>query len=105
MEYLSIKEIADSLEVSKQRVYRCIKTNHINETLIETVKGNNVLKYDKQAVERIKQLLCGSTANDNNASNKASNDTVIEALLKQLEIKDKQIEALNERLAEVDRIL
>jgi IS30 family transposase len=105
LEYWSIKEIADSLGVSKQRVYRCIKTNHINEAVNEVVKGNNVLKYDKQAVERIKQLLGVGTANDKNASNKASNDTVIEALLKQLEIKDKQIEALNERLTEVNRIL
>jgi predicted DNA-binding protein YlxM (UPF0122 family) len=108
MEYFSIKEIADSLGVSKQKVYRCIKSNQINEAIIETVKGNNVLKYDKQAVERIKQLLGGSTANDNNASNasnEAHNDTSIEALLKQLEIKDKQIEALNERLAEANKIL
>jgi IS30 family transposase len=109
MEYLSIKEIADSLGVNKQKVYRCIKANHINEAVIEAVKGNNVLKYDKQAVERIKQLLNCCTDNSESVSNEAPyearNDTVIEALLKQLDIKDKQIAELNERLAEVNRIL
>jgi uncharacterized coiled-coil protein SlyX len=107
--YWSIKEIADSLGVSKQKVYRCIKVNHINEAVIEAVKGNNVLKYDNQAVERIRELLGSGTNNSKGASNEAPNeapyDAVFEALLKQLETKDKQIAELNERLAETNRIL
>ena len=56
-EYLSMKQIADQLNVSKQRVYRCIKSNCISEAHHEVVKGNTVLMYDNAAVERIKQLL------------------------------------------------
>lgn len=69
-EYLSMKQIADQLNVSKQRVYRCIKSNCISEAHHETV-----------------------------------HDTVYEALLKQLEIKDQQIKELNERLAEAHKSL
>lgn len=38
-EFLSMKQIADQLNVSKQRVYRCIKSNCINEAHSETVKN------------------------------------------------------------------
>ena len=48
MEYMSQKQIAEKLGVSKQKVYRCIKLNHIKEALHETVKGNTVLMYDMQ---------------------------------------------------------
>lgn len=97
-EYLSMKQIADQLNVSKQRVYRCIKSNCISEAHHEVVKGNTVLMYDIAAVERIKQLL-GVT------NNETVHDTVYEALLKQLEIKDQQIKELNERLAEAHKSL
>ncbi len=47
-ESYSIKEMADILGVSKQRVYRCIKVNHIKEIHTDVVKGNSVLKYDSK---------------------------------------------------------
>ena len=56
-QYLSTKEIADLLKVSKQRVYRCIKDNCINEALKEVVRGNTVYKYDSAAVTRIREIL------------------------------------------------
>ena len=108
-EFLSMKQIADQLNVSKQRVYRCIKSNCINEAHSETVKGNTVLMYDMAAVERIKQLL--GVTNDETVEvhrevhQEAVHDTVYEALLKQLEIKDQQIKELNERLAEAHKSL
>ena len=84
MEYYSIKQIADSLNISKQRVYRCIKSNHIKEVHRDTVKGNTVLMYDKASIDRIKQLLGVSdevhhdTVNDtvNDIVNDTVNDTV-----------------------------
>lgn len=108
-EYLSMKQIADQLNVSKQRVYRCIKSNCISEAHHEVVKGNTVLMYDIAAVERIKQLL--GVTNDETVEvhrevhQEAVHDTVYEALLKQLEIKDQQIKELNERLAEAHKSL
>lgn len=115
-EFLSMRQIADQLNVSKQRVYRCIKSNCISEAHHEVVKGNTVLMYDIAAVERIKQLL-GVTDNEavevhrevhqeaGEAHHETVHDTVYEALLKQLEIKDQQIKELNERLAEAHKSL
>ena len=108
-EYVSMKQIADQLNVSKQRVYRCIKSNCISEAHHEVVKGNTVLMYDNAAVERIKQFL-GVTNNETvevhrEAHQETVHDTVYEALLKQLEIKDQQIKELNERLAEAHKSL
>lgn len=101
MEYYSTKQIADSLNISKQRVYRCIKSNHIKEVHRDTVKGNTVLMYDKASIDRIKQLLgvSGEVHHD------TVDDTVNDTLLKQLEIKDNQIKELNERLKESQKAL
>ena len=59
MEYLSQKQIAEKLGYSKQKVYRCIKANHIKEAVVEVVKGNRVLMYDEVAVKQIESLIHG----------------------------------------------
>lgn len=100
-EYYSTKQIADSLNISKQRVYRCIKTNHIKEVHRDTVKGNTVLMYDKASIDRIKQLLGVS----DEVHHDTVDDTLYDTLLKQLEIKDNQIKELNERLKESQKAL
>ena len=108
-ESYSIKDMADILGVSKQRVYRCIRANHIKETHTDIVKGNSVLKYNKQVLEQIKELLEDSATISDEAHQKHSsdivNEIVYETLVEQLKIKDKQIEELNERLAEANRNL
>lgn len=98
MEYLSQKQIADKLNLPKQKVYRCIKLNHIKEAHTETVKGNTVLMYDKQAIEQIESILQGGASTSSEAHQKAVHDTVNEAVLKQLEI-------LNEQLKEKDKLI
>ena len=108
-EVYSIKEIADILGVSKQKVYRCIKTNHIKEIHTEIVKGNSVLKYDKQVLEQIKGIFEDTVTISDEVHKKHSsdivNDILYETLVEQLRIKDKQIKELNERLAEANRNL
>lgn len=108
-ESYSIKDMADILGVSKQRVYRCIRANHIKEMHTDTVKGNSVLKYDKRALEQIRELLEDSAAISDEAHQKHSsdivNDILYETLVEQLRIKDRQIKELNERLAEANRNL
>ena len=104
-EYYSTKQIADSLNISKQRVYRCIKSNHIKEVHRDTVKGNTVLMYDKASIDRIKQLLCVSDEVHHDTVDDTVNDTLYDTLLKQLEIKDNQIKELNERLKESQKAL
>lgn len=93
--------MADMLNVSKQRVYRCIKANHIAEAHREAVKGNTVLMYDRAAFMRIKSVLCVS----DEVHHETVNETHNEALVKQLEIKDNQINELNARLRETLKAL
>ena len=104
--------MADLLNVSKQRVYRCIKANHITEAHCEVVKGNTVLMYDIAAFMRIKNILTNDSASSeahhdvlHEAVNDTPNEAVHEALLKQLEIKDNQIMELNDRLREALKAL
>lgn len=108
-ESYSIKDMADILGVSKQRVYRCIRANHIKEMHTDIVKGNSVLKYDKQVLEQIREFLEDSANISDEAHQKHSsdivNDILYETLVEQLRIKDRQIEELNERLAEANRNL
>lgn len=115
MEFLSTKQIADRLGVSKQRVYRCIKKHCIKEAHSETVNGNTVLMYDNAAFIMISELL--SSGNDassetpeahqevhqevpNEAPNEALNETLYRTLLRQLDVKDEQIKQLHMDLAE-----
>lgn len=115
MEYLSQKQIAERLGVSKQRIYRCIKTHCISEAHSEVVKGNTVLMYDEQAIQQIKRVLDGGASNEVHhealneavceAPHEAVNEALYEALLKQLDIlneqlkeKDKQIDKLEQAL-------
>ena len=108
-EYLSTKQIADKLNLPKQKVYRCIKLNHIKEAHTETVKGNTVLMYDKQAIEQIESILQGGASTSSEVHQKAVHDTVnetvnetvlkqLDILNEQLKIKDKQIENLQKLL-------
>ena len=104
-EYLSTKQIADKLNLPKQKVYRCIKLNHIKEAHTETVKGNTVLMYDKQAIEQIESILQGGATTSNEAHQKAVNDTVNEAVLKQLEILNEQLKAKDKQIENLQKLL
>ena len=115
MEYLSQKQIAEKLGYSKQKIYRCIKANHIKEVATEVVKGNKVLMYDNQAVMQIESILKNGDSVSGEVhhevlqkTHEAHHDAVNDALLKQLDIlneqlkiKDKQIEDLSTALANV----
>lgn len=100
----TIKQIADELGIDKQRVYRYIRKNHINEAH----QKNGVMYYDEVAESSIKRAFLQKEPHQASASS----DTVIDVLVKQsemlkmeLEIKNKQIEELNERLAESQKLL
>lgn len=100
----TIKQIADELGVSKQRVYRFIKQNCINEAH----QRNGVMYYDDAAETRIKQ---GFLKNElyHEAHQNRINDTVIDAVIEllreELNQKNEQIQQLNERLAETTAAL
>ena len=105
MEYLSQKQIADRFGVPKQKIYRCIKLNHIKEAHTETVKGNTVLMYDKQAIEQIESILQGGASTSSEAHQKAVHDTVNEAVLKQLEILNEQLKTKDKQIENLQKLL
>ena len=104
-EYLSTKQIADKLNLPKQKVYRCIKLNHIKEAHTETVKGNTVLMYDKQAVEQIESILQGGASTSSEAHQKAVHDTVNETVLKQLDILNEQLKIKDKQIENLQKLL
>ena len=104
-EYYTIKQMADMLHVSKQRVYRCIRAKHISEAHRDTVKGNAVMMYDETAFNQIKECFSESEKSHQEADHDTRSDAVYDALLKQLEMKDQQISDLNERLRDAQRAL
>lgn len=107
----TIKQIADELRLNKQKIYRYIKREHINE--VHQING--MMYYDDVAENIIKQAFLKNSVSDEahqNHINEAVNDVVIDVLLKQsetlqkeLEIKNKQIEDLNNRLLEITSAL
>lgn len=97
MPYKTTKQIADEIGVSKQQVYRYIKKNCINEARQE----NGTMYYDETAVKLIIQGF-SEKAESNEAEQKHTNDTAIEAVIlmlqKELEAKDRQIDELQAAL-------
>ena len=96
----TIKQIADALGIDKQKVYRYIKKNHI----IEAHRSTSKLYYSASLEAEIKAHCMGDYAKETASSevlqsaSTASNDTVIQALINQLETKDKQIADLTETI-------
>ena len=111
-EYLSQKEIATELKVTKQQVYRCIKKHNFKEAHTEVVNGNTVLMYDKATFEKIKHIFKSNTDTTSRSSGdvhqeahqETPNEALYEALVKQLEAKDKQIEKLQQALDQAQKL-
>lgn len=112
----TIKQIADEIGVSKQAVHQKRKSKALSTALqpfTSTVDGVVYISVDGEKL--IKQAFDGKVSvklNDKLSESKTQNDTVVDLLLKQsemlkneLDIKNKQIEELNERLAESQKLL
>lgn len=100
----TIKQIADELGLSKQRVYRYVKREHISEAH----QKNGVMYYDEAAETLIKQGISDNSTSDeahHEALHDVAFDTVLDMLQKELETKDEQIKELNARLAETTAAL
>ena len=85
--YYSLKEIAEMLNLSKQKVYRCVKSNHIMKHHDEVVNGNVVMMYSESAYLQVKDIL-GETV-------KNTDDTYI------TDVHQKQSETLESLLHDV----
>jgi predicted DNA-binding transcriptional regulator YafY len=91
------KQIADELGVSKQQVYRYIKKHNIKEARQE----NGTMYYDDAAEHLITQGFSEKTKSSE-TEQKHTTDTALETVIlmlrKELEAKDRQIEALQKAL-------
>jgi len=103
----TIKQIADEIGVSKQRVYRFIKKNRICEAHHDVHRDTVVMYYDEVAETLIAQHFSESNRISDvhhDALQTTSSDTVSDAVIamlqRELEIKNEQIRELNARLAE-----
>ena len=102
---MSQKQIADKFGVPKQKIYRCIKLNHIKEAHSEVVKGNTVLMYDKQAIEQIESILKGGATTSSEVHHEAVNEALNEAVLKQLDILNEQLKAKDKQIENLTKLL
>lgn len=89
----TIKQLADDLGISKQKLYRYIKTNHINDVH----RIESTIYIDDALENKLYQHFNENTTSAD-AHQTTSNDAVIEALLTQLKTKDEQIEKLQQLL-------
>jgi len=96
----TIKQIADMLQVDKQRVYRYIRNNHINEAHHEA----GMMWFDEAAIYLITQHFSRNN-HINEAHQTTSLDAVIfvlqatiDTLQGQLKVKDEQLKAAQEAL-------
>lgn len=96
----TLKEIASELKIDKQRVYRYVKKNHIKEVY----QKQSVMYYDEIAQELIKSAL---TEKDhiNDAHQNHINDTVNDALLKQLEVLQNQLTEKDKQIADLHKLI
>ena len=110
----TIKQIADELNVDKQRVYRYIKKNHINEAHHEA----GVMYFDDAAISLIKQGFLDDSASleaHHEAHHDAPSDAAlsgvvtllqatIDTLQQQLASKDAQIASLQQLLDQEQKL-
>jgi AcrR family transcriptional regulator len=93
----TVKQIADELGISKQRVYRYIKKNRISEAHQDA----GVMYYDEQAeteiIKHFSEIEPHYEAH-RDAHQSASHDAVISMLQRELEIKNQQIDRLTTAL-------
>ncbi|MGL5253995.1 MAG: helix-turn-helix domain-containing protein [Brevinema sp.] len=92
MSFKTVKEIADELGVDKQKVYRIIKKNRINEA----VQDGQVKRYDEAVQSLVKSELLHSEPHQNHINEPHQNrinEAVVALLKTELEAKNELIKA------------
>lgn len=97
---MTLKQIADSFGVDKQRVYRAVKQNHITEAR----QSGQTKLYDEAAQERIASVLSEGVPRQEKQIEPHQSE-LLETVLKQLEVKDQQIAALQSQVSQLTSAL
>ena len=97
----TIKEIADFLKIDKQKVYRYIRQNHINEAH----QKSGVMYYDEavesEIISHFTKIATSTEVHQNHIKSTSSDmviDVLVNMLKQELEVKNEQIEKLQEQL-------
>lgn len=99
----TIKQIADEIGVSKQAVFKKIDNLGLRQRLM---KNNNQWLMDESIEKTIKESFSTTSKTSTSSSTDSSTvDSLVDMLRNELEIKNRQINNLNERLAESQRLL
>jgi len=93
----TLKQIADEIGIDKQKVYRFVKKNCINEAH----QKNGVMYYDEVAESKIKQGFVSNEVHQESTSSEA----VIDVLLKQSETLQKELDIKNQQIANLQKLL
>lgn len=104
----TLKQIADELGVDKQKIYRFVKKHGIEAVHQESAsEAHQAKQYDEAAQTLIKQAFSQNEPHQESTSEVHQNhisETVIDALLKQLDEKDKQIDQLQQLLNQEQKL-
>lgn len=104
----TIKQIADELQIDKQKVYRYIKSNHINEALREAHQKNNVKYYDEAAQMQIKKAFAAKSTSKRSTSkstSKVHHEALNEALLDTIDMLKNELKTKNEQIENLHTLL
>lgn len=104
----TIKQIADELNVDKQKVYRFIKSHHINEALREAHQKNNVKYYDEAAQTQIRKAFetkSTSKRSTSKSTSKVHHETLNEALLDTIDMLKNELKTKNEQIENLHTLL
>ena len=99
----TLKQISDELGIDKQKVYRFIKSNHINEAH----QSGQSKWYSEAVQEQIKRHFSDNATTSRSASephHEAVNEAVINELREQLKKKDEQIANITEALINAQKL-
>lgn len=102
-EYLSISEFAKRAGVSRPTIYS--KLDNELSSYCKIVKGKKVINSKALALFGVKESVKNFTDNESLLQMVSVLQSQTEMLKGQLEVKDRQIESLNERLAETSQSL
>lgn len=104
----TIKQIADELQIDKQKVYRYIKSHHINEVYQEALQKNKVKHYDEVAQEQIKKAFAiknESKRSTSKSTSKVHHESVNEALFDTIKMLQEELKKKNEQIENLHTLL
>ena len=104
----TIKQIADDLQVDKQKVYRYIKANHINDVHHEALQKGKTKYYDEVAQTQIRKAFetkSTSKRSTSKSTSKVHHEALNEALLDTIDMLKNELKTKNEQIENLHTLL